>query len=218
MVRRTALVGIFNATVNNESQKENWCCTDHVATKNEKGNIMRMLLFIIPLLIMASACNAQLDDTRPVQVTGIENQTMENAHNKSGETDMTPVDKSSEEYASRLSEKQKHVLCDGGTEAPFTGKYYAFKGKGRYVCAGCGNELFSSEQKYDSGSGWPSFWAPLEKSNVSTNRDESFGMIREEVVCSKCGGHLGHVFDDGPRPTGLRYCINSVALDFKAEE
>jgi peptide-methionine (R)-S-oxide reductase len=177
-----------------------------------------MLFFIVPLLIVASACNAQHGDSRPVRVPVNDTTSIENAHQKNGETDMTSVDRSSDEYKARLSEKQKHVLCDGGTEAAFTGKYYAFKGKGRYECAGCGNKLFSSEQKYDSGSGWPSFWAPLDTAKVRTHRDESFGMIREEVVCSKCGGHLGHVFDDGPRPTGLRYCINSVALDFKAEE
>lgn len=173
---------------------------------------MFVYLCVFSLLVCSTACTAQNREDAVMK------QTQQDSTIHSGETSMSIPDKQSDEYQARLSEKQKHVLCDGGTEAPFTGKYYSFKGKGQYVCAGCGNVLFSSEHKYDSGSGWPSFWAPMDAASVSTNRDESFGMIREEVVCGKCGGHLGHVFDDGPRPTGLRYCINSVALDFKSEE
>mgnify|MGYP003902068115 CR=1 FL=1 len=110
------------------------------------------------------------------------------------------------------------MLVKGETEPPFTGKYYNHKEKGMYVCAGCGNPLFSWEDKFESNTGWPSFTRPVEEEHVSKEPDFSFGMVRTEVRCSKCGGHLGHVFDDGPRPTGKRYCINSAALDFKKAE
>ncbi|MFX1368072.1 MAG: peptide-methionine (R)-S-oxide reductase MsrB [Promethearchaeota archaeon] len=117
-----------------------------------------------------------------------------------------------------LDPAQFKVLRECGTEPPFTGKYLYNKEKGVYVCAGCGNELFTSETKYDSGSGWPSFWEKLSEESVDTKIDTSHGMRRTEVTCKKCGGHLGHVFDDGPNPTGLRYCINSLALDFKSKD
>lgn len=115
-----------------------------------------------------------------------------------------------------LTPEQYRILREKGTERAFTGKYYAHKEDGTYLCAGCGNELFSSETKFDSGTGWPSFWQPVEARAVGEERDGSHGMMRTEVVCSRCGGHLGHVFPDGPNPTGMRYCINSESLDFKA--
>jgi peptide-methionine (R)-S-oxide reductase len=125
------------------------------------------------------------------------------------------VQKTEEEWRRELTPEQYKILREKGTERPFTGKYNDMKEPGVYRCAGCGAELFASEAKFDSGTGWPSFYQPAEAGNVETEDDNSFFMRRTEVLCSSCGGHLGHVFEDGPNPTGLRYCINSCALDFE---
>lgn len=129
-----------------------------------------------------------------------------------------PKQKSDADWRDILDEEAYRVLREKGTERPFTGRYHDEKRKGLYRCKGCGAPLFSSDTKYDSGCGWPSFYEPVDPAHVAEEADLSHGMVRTEVLCSDCGGHLGHVFPDGPRPTGLRYCINSAALDLEPEE
>ena len=128
------------------------------------------------------------------------------------------IAKTEQQWQEELDEERYHVLREKGTERAFTGRYWNLKDKGIYNCAGCGLNLFSSDAKYDSGSGWPSFYQPSSKSNITELADNSGGMIRTEVICKKCESHLGHVFPDGPPATGLRYCINSASLVFKKIE
>jgi len=123
--------------------------------------------------------------------------------------------KTDQELRTRLTPEQYHVTREAGTERAFTGKYWKTKDPGTYHCVGCDTPLFTSEAKYDSGSGWPSFWAPIDPANVEERVDSSHGMTRVEARCAHCGAHLGHVFEDGPAPTGLRYCMNSASLDLK---
>jgi peptide-methionine (R)-S-oxide reductase len=127
-------------------------------------------------------------------------------------------DMTDEEWKAELTQEQYRVAREGGTEMAFTGKYYNHKGEGIYRCVCCGEPLFGSDAKYDSGSGWPSYWQPLQGHEPAELRDSSHGMIRVEVRCPSCGAHLGHVFEDGPKPTGLRYCINSASLDFEGKD
>ena len=169
------------------------------------------------------ACNAQ----NPSQVSASEH-TDHSDHmhgdeaqtffiNASGDT-IHQVVKSSETWKAELTKQEYYVLREAGTERAFTGDLWDHKGTGVYTCAGCALPLFESSTKFKSGTGWPSYFQPIDPKHIIEHEDRSYGMVRVEVVCARCNGHLGHVFPDGPRPTGLRYCINSVSLDFEEEQ
>ena len=172
-----------------------------VIKKNLKimNNKLLALIFISIVAVSSSFC---------------QDKSKQYAHNSNEGKKEYEISKSESEWKNTLSPEEYEVLRKKGTEYAFTGKFYEFKEKGIFTCAGCGNELFDSKTKYNSGSGWPSFYKPIDKNNIDLEIDKSLGSVREEILCSKCGGHLGHVFNDGPKPTGLRYCVNSVSLHF----
>lgn len=173
---------------------------------------MRKIQFITLFIAMFSfvACNnAQKTQTNAAKNTN----TKITLLSLDGKT-LQPVEKAESEWKKELSPQAFHVLREEGTERAFTGEYWDNHEKGIYVCGGCGLPLFTSETKFESGTGWPSFWQPIRKEHVLVGTDNSYGMTRDEVECARCHGHLGHVFDDGPKPTGLRYCMNSVSLKF----
>ena len=170
------------------------------------GMVGLVLLLVAAVACGRSSSSAASDMTRDASVA---------AAGAISLSDTGKVVRTDAEWKKILTPEQYNILREKGTEAPFTGKYYDNHEKGIYRCAACGNELFSSETKFESGTGWPSFWQPIAPGHVDDQHDGSLGMDRTEVLCARCGGHLGHVFDDGPAPTHLRYCINSAALTFE---
>lgn len=173
---------------------------------------MKKLIYftVLTIGVSFSSCGQQQDKTPPAP--------LQPSVNINPNENMDQVIKSNEEWRSLLSQEQYSILREKGTERPGTGKFLFNTESGTYTCAACGNELFTSDMKFDSHCGWPSFDKEIAGGKIITQKDSSHGMIRTEIMCGRCGGHLGHLFDDGPTETGMRYCVNSVSLDFKPKE
>jgi peptide-methionine (R)-S-oxide reductase len=178
---------------------------------------MKILFFSAVLILFACQAKTPQYPTQSAQISPVSTDKMAAATVVDGDTTLKKVVKTPEEWRAQLGDAAFNVLREKGTERSFTGKYWDNHEKGTYYCAACKLPLFKSETKFESGTGWPSFFAPIKPEYVNDHRDNSYGMTRDEVVCARCDGHLGHVFDDGPKPTGLRYCMNSASLFFVKE-
>ena len=172
-----------------------------------KQNLLAVALLALVSIVVMSAEDDQKEKTKRVAEKS----------NQQEKAMTDKVEKTEEQWRKELSPEQYHVLREAGTERAFTGAYWNNHDKGTYQCAACGLPLFSSATKFDSGTGWPSFYAPISETSVIEETDRTLGMVRTEVKCRRCGSHLGHVFEDGPRPTGLRYCMNSISLKLEKE-
>ena len=179
--------------------------------------LIKQFLILSAAMLVLVACN-QAQKSQSVQQAKEETKGSMTSVQLPDDLSLEKIVKSEEEWKSEMSEQEFYVLRKAGTERAFTGKYWDNKEEGVYLCGGCQLPLFASNTKFKSGTGWPSFWEPIKPGLVAEKTDNSYGMRRVEVLCARCDGHLGHVFPDGPEPTGLRYCLNSVSLDFMSSE